>query len=197
MRIDLVTFAGMDELDILGPLEVLRSAQSAGGAFDSRLVARERAGTVRGAHGIAIAVDEVFSPGADIVVVPGGGWVTRSAAGAWGEVERGDWLAPLASAATDGAVMASVCTGALLLAHAGVIGTRRAATHHAARADLAATGAIVVHDRVVDDGDLLSCGGVTSGLDLALWMVERFASEELAEAIAANMEYVRERPTGS
>jgi transcriptional regulator GlxA family with amidase domain len=106
-------------------------------------------------------------------------------------------LAPLASAATDGAVMASVCTGALLLAHAGVIGTRRAATHHAARADLAATGAIVVHDRVVDDGDLLSCGGVTSGLDLALWMVERFASEELAEAIAANMEYVRERPTGS
>src|ERR1035437_7875178 len=90
--------------------------------------------------------------------------------------------------------MASVCTGALLLAHAGVVGARRATTHHAARADLAASGAEVMEDRVVDDGDLVTSGGVTSGLDPALWLVERFAGRDLADTVARRMEYAPARP---
>ena len=82
----------------------------------------------------------------------------------------------------------------MLLAHAGIVGTRRAATHYTARADLAETGATVVEDRVVDDGDLVTSGGVTSGLDLALWFVEREAGVDLADRVATRMEYTRVKP---
>jgi transcriptional regulator GlxA family with amidase domain len=90
--------------------------------------------------------------------------------------------------------MASVCTGAMLLAHAGIIGSRRATTHHLAWDELADTGATVVKDRVVDEGDLITGGGVTCGLDLALWLVERNFGRRLADGIADGIEYARTRP---
>jgi transcriptional regulator GlxA family with amidase domain len=194
VRFDVIAYDGIDELDALGPLEVLRNAGRAGAGVEAHLVTRDGARTVTGGHGMRIVVDGLFTPGADVVVVPGGGWATRSSAGAWGEVERGDWLPLLDAAAAGGAVMASVCTGALLLAHAGVIGSRRAATHHAARRDLAATGAEVVTERVVDVGDVITSGGVTSGIDLGLWLVERFVGPTVADAVADEMEYERYRP---
>jgi len=91
-------------------------------------------------------------------------------------------------------VMAGVCTGTMLLAHAGVVGERRATTHHSALPDLADLGATVVQDRVVDDGSLVTSGGVTSGIDLALWLVEREFSREVADNVAQRMEYPRWRP---
>ncbi|WP_281356669.1 DJ-1/PfpI family protein [Amycolatopsis anabasis] len=71
---------------------------------------------------------------------------------------------------------------------------RRANTHHSAVAELAELGAEVVPERVVDDGDLITSGGVTSGIDLALWLVERFAGAELAAAVTENLEYPRFTP---
>jgi transcriptional regulator GlxA family with amidase domain len=139
--------------------------------------------------------DAVHAPGADILLVTGGGWVARAERGAWGEVRRGDWLAAIRAARAAGAVLAGVCTGTMLLAHAGVVGARRATTHHSAWADLEATGATLVRDRVVDDGDLVTCGGVTSGIDLALWLIERECSRELADRVGDRLEYVRARPT--
>jgi uncharacterized protein (DUF427 family) len=85
--------------------------------------------------------------------------------------------------------MAGVCTGVMILARAGVVGNRPATTHRSARDDLVATGARVVDKRVVDDGDLVTAGGVTSGIDLGLRLVERFAGPELAEREAARLEY--------
>ena len=194
MRIDIVVYDGFDELDALGPLEVLRSAADLGADLSARLVSRTDQPVVVGSHGARVGIDGVFDPGVDGVVVAGGRWVARGDVGAWGEVQRGDWLPMLVAAADRGALMASVCTGAMLLAHAGIIGTRRATTHHAALADLEATGATVAVGRVVDDGDLVTCGGVTSGIDLALWLVERLASAEVAAAVAANLEYQPVRP---
>ena len=89
---------------------------------------------VTGAFGLRFEPDAVYEPGAaDITIVTGGGWATRNDVGAWGEVQRGDWLALLAETHRRGRVLAAVCTGTLLLAHAGVVGHRRAATHHRAR----------------------------------------------------------------
>jgi transcriptional regulator GlxA family with amidase domain len=196
MRIDIPVYEGLDELDALAPLEVLRNAERMGADFSTRLLTRTPAEAVTGSHRVGFFCDGVFEPGAaDLVLVPGGGWAGRPEVGAWGEVQRGDWLPLLAQAAGSGSIMAAVCTGTMLLAHAGVVGTRRAATHHAAWGDLAATGATVVKDRVVDDGTLITCGGVTAGLDLALWIVERFDSAERAEEIGVIMEYPRSRPT--
>jgi uncharacterized protein (DUF427 family) len=85
--------------------------------------------------------------------------------------------------------MAGVCTGVMLLARAGVVDERPATTHRAAWADLAETGARVLGERVVDDGNLVTAGGVTSGIDLALRLVERFAGRAFAEREATRLEY--------
>jgi transcriptional regulator GlxA family with amidase domain len=98
------------------------------------------------------------------------------------------------AAADAGAVLAAVCTGAMLLATAGVLTGRRATTHHSAWADLEAAGAVLVRDRVVDDGDVVTAGGVTSGIDLGLWLIERFAGPDQAARAAERLEYRPERP---
>lgn len=85
--------------------------------------------------------------------------------------------------------MASVCIGGMLLAHAGLTDGRPAVTHHGALADLRDTGAEVVEARVVDDGDLVTAGGVTAGIDLALHLVGREVSPDVAERVATEMEY--------
>lgn len=194
--IDIVVFDGLDELDALGPMEVFRTAGAFGAGLSTRLVTRTHQDLVTGAHGLAFRPDGVFEPGAaDVLVVPGGGWSTRADAGVWGEVQRGDLLGPIRSGAAAARVVAGVCTGAMLLAHAGLVGARRAATHRAARADLAAAGAVVVPDRVVDDGDLVTSGGVSSGIDLALWLVERECGPGMADRVSEHMEYPRTRPT--
>ncbi|MGH8975647.1 MAG: DUF427 domain-containing protein, partial [Acidimicrobiia bacterium] len=113
----------------------------------------------------------------------------RSEAGAWGEAERGAWLPLLGAAAASGTLMAGVCTGVMLLARAGVIGARPATTHRSARDDLAATGTRVLDQRVVDAGNLITAGGVTSGIDLALHLVARLAGPEAAEREATRLEY--------
>ena len=188
--IDIVLFDGVDELDAVGPLEVLRAAAADGADLAVRLVTRTGPLEVTGHHGLRIGADAVYSPGADILVVPGGGWVARRAdAGAWAEAERGDWLPLIKAAADAGVLLAGVCTGVMLLARAGVIGARPATTHQAARADLEAAGVRFVDQRVVDAGGLVTAGGVTSGIDLALHLVERLVSPEAAEAQAERLEY--------
>jgi transcriptional regulator GlxA family with amidase domain len=127
----------------------------------------------------------------DLVVVPGGGWITRSPAGAWTEAQRGALTPKLAQLHREGVVMASVCTGAMLLAAAGLLKNRPATTNHGALEELAAAGAQVVPARVVDDGDVITAGGVTSGLDLTLWLVERFISAEAAHTLEGRLEYER------
>ncbi len=195
MRFDIVVYDGLDELDAFGPLEVLRRAAAAGADLTVRLVTRQRQDVVCGAWGLRFVPDAVYAPGADVLLVPGGGWGARADVGAWGEVQRGEWLPLLTAARSTTRCIAAVCTGTMLLAHAGLVEGRRAVTHHVALEDLRASGALVIEDRVVDDGDRVTCGGVTSGIDLALWLVEREFSASLADEVAARMEYRRQRPS--
>lgn len=187
--IDIVLFDGVDELDAVGPLEVLRGAAAHGADLSVRLVTRTEPLDVTGHHGLRLQADAVYSPGADVLLVPGGGWIARTDAGAWGEAERGDWLPLIRAAADSGVLLAGVCTGVMLLARAGAIGDRPATTHAGARSELEAAGATVVEQRVVDAGGLVTAGGVTSGLDLALHLVDRLAGREAAVAQATRLEY--------
>jgi transcriptional regulator GlxA family with amidase domain len=187
--IDIVVFDGMDELDAIGPFEVLRTAANRGADFDVQLVTLQPRPTVKCAHGLTIAPDGTYRPDADLIVFPGGGWIARTEHGVRAEVESGRWVPLITEADSRGAVLASVCTGAMILASAGVLTGRRATTHHDALRDLEAAGATLVDERVVDDGDRITAGGVTSGIDLGLWLVERFSGRELAAGIADNLEY--------
>jgi transcriptional regulator GlxA family with amidase domain len=195
VRIDIAIFDGFDELDVMGPLETLRAA-SRGAPFEVKLVTCDGQPTVRGAYGVQLQPDGQYQAGVDILIVPGGGWAGRAERGAWAEARRGLWTPLIRDAAEAGTVLAGVCTGTMLLAAAGVVTGRRATTHHDAWAELETAGARLVRDRVVDDGDLVTAGGVTSGIDLGLWLVERFASPTLADRVAAALEYARARPAG-
>lgn len=79
----------------------------------------------------------------------------------------------------------------MLVAEAGLLKTRPAITHHAAVEELRAIGAEIVNARVVDDGDIVTAGGVTSGLDLTLWLLERYLGPQIAYEVEQEMEYER------
>jgi transcriptional regulator GlxA family with amidase domain len=194
VRIAVVVFDGFDELDAIGPLEVLRNAAAMGEAdLEVDLVALDGAAEVTGSHGLRVRPDGRLDPGrTDVLVVPGGGWNDRGAHGAWAEAERGELPAAIAAAHQAGAVVATVCTGAMLATAAGLTRGRPAVTHRGAIDELRAAGAEVVEARVVDDGDLVTAGGVTSGIDMALWLVERHFGAELAGAVAAEIEHPRQ-----
>ena len=218
MHVDVLVYDGFDELDGIGPYEVFdyaltyagdsaaeeaaasdaAEAATAGGSDTAgrvRYVTLDARETVTASHGTQVGVDgtlsEPESNGApDLLVVPGGGWNGRDEeASAWAEAQRGDVPDALAAHHAAGTRIASVCTGSMLLAEAGVTDGRRAVTHAAAIDELRASGAQVVDARVVDDGDLLTAGGVTSGIDLALYVVETAFGEAIADRVATVIEY--------
>jgi transcriptional regulator GlxA family with amidase domain len=188
-----LVYDGMDDLDAFGPFEVLANAALGGADLRVRLVSARPVDEVTTSHGAVLRPHGAWG-GADLVVVPGGGWNDRAERGAWGEAERGELPELVRRAHADGATVASVCTGAGILAAAGVLDGRPASTHHAARADLRARGIEIVEARVVDDGDVLTAGGVTSGIDLALHIVEREWGAALADGVARELEHERRGP---
>ncbi len=190
LEVEIVIFDGVDELDVVGPYEVLTAAARHGAKLTVRLVvAPGRPHKVVAAHGLNLQADAAMSEGAELIVVPGGGWADRSPVGVRAEIEGGELPRALAGCHRQGATVAAVCTGAMALAAAGLLEGRPAVTHHAALDDLAAAGAAVVSGRVVDDGDVVTCGGVTSGIDLGLHLLTRFFGTEVADAVAARLEY--------
>lgn len=191
MRVEILVFDGFDDLDGLAPLRVLRGAAIAGAPFDVALVTLEPVAEVTTSSGLRVVPDGVLGEKVDILVVPGGGWATRAERGAWAEYNRSAIPHAISRLHGDGAIVATVCTGGMLAQKAGITAGRPATTHHAAIDELRASGAEIVSARVVDDGTLVSSGGVTSGIDLALWLIERFAGPEIAARVETNLEYER------
>jgi transcriptional regulator GlxA family with amidase domain len=191
MRCEVLLYEGFDELDALAPWEVLEGVARVRDDLDAALVSLEGEAPVRGAHETLVTPHRALSQRVDVLVVPGGGWNDRSQEGAWAQAQRGELPAAIRARHDAGALVASVCTGAMLLVAAGLLEGRPAITHHGAIADLEAAGAEVIHARVVDDGDIVTAGGVTSGLDLALHLVERHFGAALALAIERELEYER------
>lgn len=182
-------FDGFDELDAIAPFEILVSA-----GLDARLVVLEgRSLRVRARHGLVIeasgSIDAATVANDDWVVAVGGGYASGATTGVKAEIASGELPAFFAASHTRGAKLASVCTGAMLLAAAGLTRGRRAITHHVAIDDLAASGATIVNERVVDDGDLVTAGGVTSGLDLALHMIGRLLGDDARRIASERAEY--------
>ena len=193
MRIEIVVYDGFDEVDAIGPYEVLSNAARVVDDLDVRLVGAHGPGEIVASHGARLVVEEGLGDAADLVLVPGGGWNDGNGTGARAEYDRGDLPRRLAELHAAGTRVGSVCTGGMLLAAAGLTNGRPAVTHHGALDDLRASGADVKDDaRVVDDGDLLSAGGVTSGFDLALHIVEQEWGRALADGIAKEMEFERQ-----
>lgn len=200
VNIAIVLFDGFDNLDAIGPFEVFNHAKTFGAELEVGLYTLAPQDIVTSSHGLRVEPDGVLgvpdertSLGAarspNLVLVPGGGWENRAEAGAWSEAERGALPDALGGLHATGVVVAGVCTGGMLLAEAGLTDGRPAVTHRGALADLRDAGAEVIDARVVDDGDLVTAGGVTAGLDLALHLVERESGADVADRVATEMEY--------
>jgi transcriptional regulator GlxA family with amidase domain len=191
MQIDILLFDGFDDLDALGPNELLRHAARAGAPFDVALTTLDGAERVLTGIGTTLVPERALGARPDLVLVPGGGLLDGSPTGVLAELERGAIPAALARLHGEGVAVASVCTGALLLAAAGLLTGRPATTNRLALDRLRETGAEVIDERVVDDGDVLTSQGVTAGMDLALWLVERERGREFADLLAGAVEYER------
>ena len=202
MHAQLVLFDGFDPLDVIAPYEVLVAGSDAvGGDLTVELVSAEGARPVSsGSRGLVLNATRVLDPAKPgFVIVPGAVGpisadpdevdtipVLLARFGETGAVE----LMRKALAHPD-ITVAGVCGGALALAMAGLIEGRRAATHHLGMDVLDATGVTAVAARVVDDGDLVSCGAVTSGLDLALHLLDRTYGPKVALAVETLFGYKR------
>lgn len=184
-QVQVLIYDGFDELDAIAPFEILAAA-----GFAVELVTLDRTPSIRTSHGMAIVPDGLLGSAPELLVVPGGSWASRAPAGAWAEAQRGVLPAEIAARHAAGSAIAGVCTGVMLLAAGGLLRGRPAVTHRVALDALRESGAEVHEDaRVVDDGDILTAGGVTSALDLALHIVARERGEDLAAAGAQRIEY--------
>lgn len=183
MTIEILLFDGFDDLDAFGPFEVFRTA-----GREVRYVTAEPAERVTSSHGTTVVPHGLVGD-PDLLVIPGGGWNDRG--GAYREAKRGVIGAKLVERHAAGRRIASVCTGAMLLAEAGLLTGRRAITHHTAIEDLRAAGADVAEDeRYVDTGDIVTAGGVTSGIDMALYLLG-----DDADAVRREIEWPRTTST--
>lgn len=191
MQIDILIFDGFDDLDALGPNELLRHAARAGAPFEVALVTLDGAERVLTGVGTTLVPDRRLAERPDLVIVPGGGLLDGAPTGVRAEIEREAIPAALARLHADGVAIASVCTGALLLGAAGLLEGRPATTNRFALDNLQGTGAEVIDERVVDDGDIITAQGVTAGMDLALWLVERERGRDFADQLARGVEYER------
>ena len=187
-EVEILLFDGFDELDAIGPYEVLDNGRRGGADLEVRLVTLDPTDTVTASHGLEVVPDGTLGK-PDLLIVPGGGWTTEDG-GVRREVEAGEIPETVAARHQGGSAVASVCTGAMVLVEAGLLGDRPATTHHVAHEDLAAT-AERIDARVVDDGDVVTAAGVTSGIDMALWLLEREFGPELAAQVEREMEYER------
>jgi len=193
--VGVVVFEGFEELDAVGPYDVLQMAAREGAPVTTELLVVDETDLVTASKGLRVEPDGVLAvadaDAPDVLVVPGGGWNSREESGAWAEAERGVLPDRIAACHEQGTTVASVCTGGMILDRAGLLDGRPAVTHGGALSDLREGKADVVDARVVDDGDVLTCGGVTAGIDLALWLVEREWGADVAAAVATELEYER------
>jgi len=189
--VEIFVFDEIEVLDLGGPFEVFsvanRLAQHDGEAppFNVVTVARE-AGTVLARGGYEFCPSHSFAdaPPADVLVVPGG--VVEQ------ECTRTEVISWLRQAYEEAELTASICTGAFLLAEAGVLSGLGVTTHWEDIDDLERRypDLKVQRDRLwVDEGRVVTSGGISAGIDMSLHLVHRLEGQDLAERVARQMEY--------
>ena len=193
MIIGVALFEGAEELDWAGPWEVLAawSKQWPGDGVRVLTLAREH-GPVTCAKGLRVLPEETWetAPPLDVLVYPGGRGTRRELA----DEAVLDWIRGLAGSGT---VVASVCTGSLVLAAAGLLDGKPATTHWQSLELLPTLGheiEVRPDDRFVDNGNVLTAAGVSAGIDMALHLVARLHSPDRARAVRRYIQYDPEPP---
>lgn len=172
-------FPGITQLDFTAPAQAL--CRMPGAILAGAAASRDPIATDSG-FSIVPTHDFAHAPQADILCIPGGHGVTD----ALGDAATIDFIARQAAGAQ---WVTSVCTGAFLLGRAGLLRGKRATTHWGYTQLLPLVGARHENARVVEDGNVVTSGGVTSGLDFALTLIARLKGDAVAQAIQLAIEY--------
>ena len=183
MRIGFVLFDGMTALDFVGAYDPLTRLKTMGFRDDVEWELCGRTPEVRDGAGLRMHIDKVAESlsGYDLLYVPGG-FATRQL------VRNAEYIGWLRTAAQC-PLKVSVCTGSLLLGAAGFLQGLTATTHPSAFEELKPYCATVVDRRIVDEGDVITARGVTSSIDLGLYLVERLAGPDVRARIKRQMDY--------
>jgi cyclohexyl-isocyanide hydratase len=193
MRVSIIVFPGVEELDFVGFLEVLAVANRVKGRkwFEAELLGTSK-GPIECSGGMKVLPDRVIGRGGDqdLVFVPGGG-ASRDGRGGGVDLASKDErvMKLLRSAERRGKPVWSVCTGALILGSAGLLKGRRAVTHHSFLDKLAKYGATISRDRIVSDGKITTGGGIASSIDVGLELVRQSLGQNVARQTRERMEY--------
>jgi transcriptional regulator GlxA family with amidase domain len=185
LRIAIALFDGAEELDWAGPWEVFGYWASRWPDEVEVFTIADTLDPIRCARGLRVIPDRSWSaaPIIDVLIYPGG-------RGTRAEMRNSCVLERLSALSQGGALIASVCTGALVLAAAGVLEGKPATTHADAIRDLATVGGVrPVRARFVDAGDVVTSAGVSAGIDMSLHLAERLHSRRRADAIRRAIEY--------
>lgn len=183
-RIGLLLFPDITQLDMTGPYEVFTKLPGA----EVHLVWKSlEPVTANGGMQITPTTTFAACPQLDLVCVPGGPGMNAL-------LNDEETLAFLRKQAAGARYVTSVCTGALVLGAAGLLKGKRAATHWMSRDMLKAFGATPVAQRVVVDGNVITGGGVTAGIDFALKVAAEAFGDDLAKAIQLGIEYDPQPP---
>lgn len=187
MRIVFILYPRVTQLDFTGPYEVLARVPDA-----EIIVASKEGGALASEHGLTFAgltrLADITT--ADLIVVPGGPGQTEA-------MQDADFMREVKRLGEGARYMTSVCTGSLILAAAGLLAGKRAGAHWAYRELLSMFGAIPDPARVVRDGNAITGGGVTAGIDIALTIVAEIAGKEIAKQIQLMIEYAPAPPFDS
>ena len=184
LHIGFLLFPGVQQLDLTGPHDVFASLPDA----RVHLVWKDLA-PLKSSSGLTLTPDTTFDscPALDVICVPGGAGV--------GDLMEDAWtLAFLRDQAGHARFVTSVCTGALVLGAAGLLRGYRATTHWAFHELLAPFGAIPVRERVVRDGNRVTGGGITAGIDFALTLAQELVGEQEAQVAQLALEYAPAPP---
>jgi transcriptional regulator GlxA family with amidase domain len=186
--IGILVFDGLEELDAIGPWEVLAAwtLQWPDDGWSVTTIARG-GGLVRCAKGLVLQAEHSWAdaPALDVLIQPGGmGTRTQLA-----DETYLDWIR---ARRADTPLLASVCTGSLVYAAAGLLKGRPATTHWASLDRLAGLDPsidVLPDDRYVDDGDVVTAAGVSAGIDMALHLVDRLAGTDRAREVRRYVQY--------
>ncbi len=184
MKIGFVVYNGMTALDFVGVYDPLTRLKTMGFMPDLRWEICAYSSGVKDGTGLLFSPTKVKQAldAYDIIVVPGG-FACREL------VHDTDFIGWLKTAEPCG-LKASVCTGSLLLGAAGFLKGKRATTHPNAFEYLRSFCSSVVEERIVDEGDVITAGGVTSSIDLGLYLCDRLAGPEAKERIRHQIDYM-------
>jgi transcriptional regulator GlxA family with amidase domain len=195
-NVAILLFNEIEVLDFAGPFEVFGVTGKRSGDPPFHVFTVAESGPVYARNGLCITPTYLLSdhPKADIVLIPGGGGYHTDGTpfGARREMDNPVILNWIRRVAPHAELVLSVCTGALLLAKAGLLENLSATTHFLAAdslAQMAPTTTVLPAERYVDNGKIITSAGISAGIDMSLYVVSKLLSKEVADETARYMQY--------